>query len=97
MGEYLQEAYLKKEIEDEQTKKIHELEQELKIRIDANADLYAKLCNSLNQIEEANKVIKKINRMSGNVDLSPLPYKDRRKVDGITIQTYEYIENWGVE
>ena len=36
---------------------IHELEQELQIRTEQNADLYAKLCNALMQLEEANKAI----------------------------------------
>lgn len=36
---------------------IHELEQELQIRTEQNADLYAKLCNALMQIEEANRII----------------------------------------
>lgn len=76
---------------------LRDMEQELKIRTEQNAELYAKLCNALTQLEEANKVIKKINSMSGNVDLSPLPYKDRRKVDGITTETYEYLKKWGVE
>ena len=31
---------------------IHELEQELQIRTEQNADLYAKLCNALMEIEE---------------------------------------------
>ena len=31
---------------------IHELEQELQIRTEQNADLYAKLCNALTEIEE---------------------------------------------
>ena len=75
---------------------LRDREQELKIRTEQNAELYAKLCNALTQLEEANKVIKKINSMSGNVDLSPLPYEDRRKVDGITMQTGSYLEKWGV-
>jgi len=52
--------------ENEYVQKIHELEQELKIRIEDNAELYTKLCNALMQIErlqeqlnEANDVIKK--------------------------------------
>lgn len=36
-----------------------ELKQELEICKDDKADLYAKLCNALMQLEEANKVIKK--------------------------------------
>lgn len=75
---------------------LRDMEQELKIRTEQNAELYAKLCNALTQIEEANKVIKKTNSMSGNVDLSKLSYQDRRKVDGITSQTYEYLKKWGV-
>ena len=37
---------------------IKELKQELEIRINDNAELHAKLCNALLQLEEANKVIK---------------------------------------
>lgn len=44
--------------ENEYVQKIHELEQELKIRIEDNAELYTKLCNALNQLNEANEVIK---------------------------------------
>lgn len=43
---------------DESVDKIHELEQELQIRIEDNAELYRQLCNAQNQIKEANKVIK---------------------------------------
>ena len=37
---------------------INELRQELELRTEDNADLYAKLCNVLLQLEDANKVIK---------------------------------------
>lgn len=49
------------------------------------------------QLNEANEVIKITNRVSGNIDLSQLVYEDRRKVDGITMQTGEYLEKWGVK
>lgn len=39
--------------------RIKELEQELEIRINDNADLYSKLCNALMQLEDANKIMKK--------------------------------------
>ena len=44
--------------ENEYVQKIHELEQELKIRIDDNAELYTKLCNALVQLNEANEILK---------------------------------------
>ena len=37
--------------------RIHELEQELEIRTNDNADLYARLCNTLMQLDEANAII----------------------------------------
>lgn len=49
------------------------------------------------QLNEANEVIKITNRVSGNIDLSQLVYDDRRKVDGITMQTGSYLEKWGVK
>jgi len=36
---------------------MRDLEQELEIRTKDNADLYAKLCNALTQLEEANEII----------------------------------------
>ena len=83
--------------ENEYVQKIHELEQELKIRVEDNAELYTKLCNALMQLKEANEVIKITNRVSGNIDLSQMVYEDRRKVDGITMQTGSYLEKWGVK
>lgn len=49
------------------------------------------------QLEEANEVIKTTNKLSGTIDLIPLPYQDRRKVDGIYRETDEYLEKWGVK
>ena len=49
------------------------------------------------QLKEANEVIKTTNRVSGNIDLSQLVYEDRRKIDGITMQTESYLEKWGVK
>lgn len=43
-----------------------ELKQELEICKDDKADLYAKLCNALMQLKEANKIIKKLYKESGN-------------------------------
>lgn len=39
---------------------LKEVQQELQIRINDNADMYAKLCNALMQLEEANNTLKKI-------------------------------------
>lgn len=36
---------------------IMDLKQELQIRTEQNAELYAKLCNALMQLEDANRVI----------------------------------------
>lgn len=44
--------------ENDYVQKIHELEQELKIRVEDNAELYTKLCNALNQLNEANELLK---------------------------------------
>lgn len=44
--------------ETELEKKCHELEEELQQRIDDNAELYTKLCNALNQLNEANEILK---------------------------------------
>lgn len=46
------------EKENDYVQKIHELEQELKIRTEDNAELYAKLCNALVQLNEANEILK---------------------------------------
>lgn len=35
-----------------------DIEQELKIRTEQNAELYAKLCNALVQLNEANEILK---------------------------------------
>ena len=48
------------------------------------------------QLAEANEVIKTTKTLSGRVDLSRLPYLDRRRVDGITMETVEYMDKWGV-
>lgn len=53
-------------IRDMYEKKIHDLEQELQIRTEQNADLYSKICNAIVQINEANEVIKKLYKESGN-------------------------------
>lgn len=37
--------------------RIHELEQELKIRTEENAELYSKLCNALKELEETKRRI----------------------------------------
>ena len=49
MGEYLKLQY-----------EMRDLQQELEIRTNDNAELYAKLCNALVQIEDANKIMKKL-------------------------------------
>lgn len=46
------------EKENDYVQKIHGLEQELKIRTEDNAELYAKLCNALVQLNEANEILK---------------------------------------
>lgn len=38
--------------------KVRDLQEELKLRIEDNADQYATLCNALTQVQEANKVIR---------------------------------------
>lgn len=42
---------------------LKETQQELQIRINDNADMYAKLCNVLMQLEEANQIIKWYNSL----------------------------------
>ena len=61
------------------------------------ADLSKKVERLQEQLAEANEVIKTTNRVSGNIDLSQMVYEDRRKVDGITMQTESYLEKWGVK
>lgn len=61
--------------------RIHELEQEIKIRIDDNASLYAKLCNALNQLNEANDCIN-----SAQISLR-----------GYMLKISEYKKKWGVK
>lgn len=84
--------------ENEYVQKIHELEQELKIRIDDNAELYTKLCNALMQIEEANKLIKlygtpiQIERYRDEkcIVTERVPYTDRQLAE-------QYLKKWGVK
>lgn len=49
------------------------------------------------QLNEANKVIKTTNQITGNIDLSNFDYEHRRKIDGITMETDSYLEKWGVK
>lgn len=65
-----------------------------------NADIFMdelskKIARLQEQLNEANEVIKTTNRVSGNIDLSQMVYEDRRKIDGITMQTGNYLEKWG--
>lgn len=46
-----------KSLIEELVSKNHELEQELEIRINENADLYANLCNALMRLNEADDIL----------------------------------------
>lgn len=46
-----------KSLIEELVSKNHELEQELEIRINDNAELYIKLCNALMRLQEANEIL----------------------------------------
>lgn len=86
------------EKENDYVQKIHELEQELKIRIEDNAELYTKLCNALMQIEEANKVIKiygtpiyiERHRDEKCIVTEKVPYTDTQPAE-------QYLKKWGVQ
>lgn len=67
--------------ENEYVQKIHELEQELKIRIEDNAELYTNLCNALMQLNEANDCIN-----SAQISLR-----------GYMLKINEYKKKWGVK
>ena len=71
--------------ENEYVQKIHELEQELKIRIEDNAELYTKLCNALMQLNDATVIISRFKRIT--------PYAPGGKYLEKDIQ--EYIKKWG--
>lgn len=77
--------------ENDYVQKIHELEQELKIRIEDNAELYKKLCNALMQLNDANELIKRYKGVfswcASNIHGGQNFEKD--------IQ--EYIKKWGVK
>ena len=77
------------EKENDYVQKIHELEQELKIRIEDNAELYTKLCNVLNQLNEANKLLKTAGYGSKE-NTFPLPYVCPE-------ECRNYLEKWGVK
>lgn len=81
----------------EECKQLTDMDEELKSLACKNDTLAMENGKLQEQISEANEVIKTTNKLSGTVDLSPLPYQDRRKVDGINMETDEYIEKWGVK
>lgn len=70
----------------------HELEQELQIRTEQNADLYAKLCNALMQLEEANDVIK------GYADAYK-KYPDGTMMTFVVNKhpAHHYLDRWGIK
>ena len=65
---------------------LKETQQELQIRINDNADMYAKLCNVLMQLEEANAIIK---------DMRPFIQGSMKRETFTRILHYE--EKWSVE
>ena len=65
---------------------LKETKQELQIRINDNADMYAKLCNALMQLEEANAIIK---------DMRPFIQGSMKRETFARILNYE--EKWGVK
>lgn len=68
-----------------------ELRQELEICKDDKADLYAKLCNALMQLEEANKVIKWYDGLE-NILISWEMITGQPKGTA-----KDYLEKWGVK
>ena len=71
--------------------RIYELEQELEIRTNDNADLYARLCNALMQLDEANTIIKEYSHddfytKGGGRYENPNPFFARK-----------YLKKWGVK
>lgn len=67
-----------KNLIEELVSKNHELEQELKIRIDDNADLYAKLCNALMRLQEADEILYDF---ICNPYPNPITYEMREKLE----------------
>lgn len=77
--------------ENEYVQKIHELEQELKVRVEDNAELYTKLCNALNQLNEANEVIK-------HIKLLKIKTNDcEMTIEAICPEAEQYLKKWGVK
>ena len=73
-----------------------ELKQELEICKDDKADLYAKLCNALMQLEEANKVIKFYSDATGlTEEEKQMTAEKYHLVYGL--KACDYIERFGVE
>ena len=87
MGEELKKQY-----------EIRDLKQELQIRTEQNAELYAKLCNALMQIEEANEVIKLY-----GTPIYIEKYRDEKCIVTETIpytdptQAKDYLKKWNVK
>lgn len=82
-------------IRDMYEKKIHDLEQELQIRTEQNADLYSKICNAIVQITEANETIKKAAEScpDKNTILCSLPPKPSAGMETYTTLK-NYLEKW---
>ena len=71
---------------------LKEKQQELQIRINDNADMYAKLCNALMQLEEANDVIK------GYADAYK-KYPDGTMMTFVVNKhpAHHYLDRWGIK
>lgn len=71
---------------------LKETQQELQIRINDNADMYAKLCNTLMQLEEANDIIKEY------VETTPKVPNDGWHIPNYNLDNAEcYLEKWGIK
>lgn len=69
--------------------KVHELEQELQIRIEDNAELYRQLCNFKNQLKEAHDVIKEYSKLENLMNFA-LGIREKGSAQ-------KYLEKWGVK
>ena len=71
---------------------LKEVQQELQIRINDNADMYSKLCNALMQLEEANNIIKKY------VETIPKVPNDGCHIPNYNFDNAEcYLKKWGIK
>lgn len=70
---------------------LRDMEQELKIRTEQNAELYAKLCNALVQLNEANEILKHMRILQVQTE------KETITMEIKCAEIEQYLKKWGVK